>query len=81
MRLVAVGSNVIAHRAIASAAVGRPTSLSSVLYADVSGSIRLELRVLGPSGPAVVSESESVSIVYYGWHSSLISPILNNCLC
>jgi len=84
---VSVGSNVAAHCAIASAAVGSASLASDsdgsafgsgVESTGVSGSI-LVSRVLSVSGSA--PGSERASTVYYGWHGRDDAPILNNLLC
>ena len=75
IRAVSVASNGLAHRAIASAAVGsaspRSAAFSSILVS----------AALGPSGRAVVAGSERGLIVYYGWHVSPDAPDLNNSSC
>jgi len=66
---VSAASNGLAHRAIASAAVGSASSRSADFSILVSAA-------LGPSGRVVVAGSERGLLVYYGWHVSPETPKL-----
>jgi len=70
---VSAASNVPAHCATASAAVGRSSFASqSPVWSSGDDAVSVSMlvsRVLGPSGPIAVSDSEPGSTVYYGWHT------------